>query len=93
MNFLSVLIGTAILCVVALVLGLAISLVTQLFHIKVDPRIAQIYEILPHFNCGACGRPGCMPYAESVINENLAPNRCKPGKEAVAQKIIAILNQ
>ncbi|MGL5956095.1 MAG: RnfABCDGE type electron transport complex subunit B [Brevinema sp.] len=93
MDFTIVLMGTAVLCITAFILGLTISLVTQLFYIKVDPRIAQIYEILPHFNCGACGRPGCMPYAESVINENLEPNRCKPGKEAVAEKIIAILNQ
>ncbi len=93
MDFSIVLVGTVILCVVAAVLGLAISIVTQIFYIEIDPRIEQIYEVLPHFNCGACGCPGCMPYAEGIVNDNLETTKCKPGKEAVAQKIVAILEQ
>ncbi len=93
MDFSIVLIGTGILCAVAVVLGLAISIVTQIFHIEVDPRVEQIYEVLPNFNCGACGCPGCMPYAEGIVNDHLEITKCKPGKEAVAQKIKAILEQ
>lgn len=93
MEFSIVVIGTVILSVTAAVLGLAISIVTQIFHVEVDPRIAEIYDVLPHFNCGACGCPGCMPYAEGIINEGLETTLCKPGREEVAKKILAILEK
>ncbi len=93
MNFSIVLIGTGVLSAAAVILGLAISLVTQFFFVKVDPRIEEIYEILPHFNCGACGCPGCMPYAEAVANEGYPQNKCVPGRQAVADKIHEIMSK
>lgn len=93
MEFSIVLTGTAILCITAAILGVAISVVTQIFHIEVDPRIEEIYEVLPHFNCGACGCPGCRPYAEAIINDGLETNRCKPGRAEVAEKILKILEK
>ena len=91
MDISTVFIGTAVLSGTAFILGLAISFVTQIFHVEVDPRIDQLHDILPHFNCGACGHPGCMPYAEAVINDNEKTNRCKPGGADVAAKILALL--
>jgi len=91
MDISTVFIGTAVLGGTAFILGLAISFVTQIFHVEVDPRIDQLHEILPHFNCGACGHPGCMPYAEAVINDNEKTDRCKPGGAKVAAKILVLL--
>ena len=91
MDISNVMIGTVVLSGTAFVLGLAISVVTQIFHVEVDPRIDQLHDILPHLNCGACGHPGCMPYAEAVINDKEETNKCKPGGADVAAKIVALL--
>jgi Na+-translocating ferredoxin:NAD+ oxidoreductase RNF subunit RnfB len=29
-----------------------------------DPRIDEVEDLLPKANCGACGAPGCRPFAE-----------------------------
>ena len=87
-----VIVGTIVLSGTALILGLAISFVTQLFYVEIDPRIDHLYNILPHFNCGACGHPGCVPYAESIINDNEQTNKCKPGGAKVATQIVEFLN-
>lgn len=91
MDISTVFIGTAVLSGTACILGLAISFVTQIFHVEIDPRIDQLHDILPHFNCGACGHPGCMPYAEAIINDNEKTDRCKPGGAKVAAQILALL--
>ena len=86
--------GTLALAAVGLVLGIFISVVTQMFHVKENPLVTKIYDILPHFNCGACGYPGCQPYAPALgeCNEPVH-TKCRPGKEAVAAKILALLNE
>lgn len=84
--------GTLYLMLISSVLGICISIITQIFYVKEDTRTEAIYNILPHFNCGACGYPGCMPYAEALTSgEDVPYTKCRPGKEAVAQKILAIL--
>ncbi|MGL5253780.1 MAG: RnfABCDGE type electron transport complex subunit B [Brevinema sp.] len=86
--------GTLVLAAVSLALGIFISLITQIFYVKENPLAAKIYDILPHFNCGACGYPGCQPYA-NALGDKIEPvhTKCRPGKEAVAEKILALLNE
>lgn len=87
----SILIGTGVLCLIAIVLAITISMVAQRFHVEEDPLIGKIYEILPHINCGACGHPGCQPYAEALVNDGDDINKCKPGGPTVTEKIRVLL--
>lgn len=41
-----------------------------------DPRIDAVDEMLPHSNCGACGTPGCRPFAEMLVEGTVAPGQC-----------------
>ena len=41
-----------------------------------DPRIEVVYELLPHTNCGACGLPGCRPFAEALVRGDVQPAQC-----------------
>ncbi len=41
-----------------------------------DPRVDAVYELLPHTNCGACGVPGCRPFAEALIRGDVQPGQC-----------------
>lgn len=39
-------------------------------------RIQSIYETLPHLDCGSCGSPTCMAFAEDVIEGNAVIDDC-----------------
>jgi len=41
-----------------------------------DPRIDEVEDLLPHANCGACGTPGCRPFAEGLIEGQYEPAQC-----------------
>jgi electron transport complex protein RnfB len=64
------------------VLGVVLSLANQYLAVIEDPRIDDVEKLLPNYNCGACGTPGCRAFATGIINgEVLNLKRCKPGKE------------
>jgi len=42
----------------------------------------QIDRALPQTQCTKCGYNGCRPYAQAIVFENEAINRCPPGGEA-----------
>lgn len=88
-----VFIGTFVTLLLGLVLSMTISVVTQMFYVKEDPRIDEIYNMLPHFNCGACGYKGCMPYAKGIIQNCDAINKCRPGGVKVQEKIALFLQE
>ena len=50
-----------------LAFGLILAFASRVFHVDVDPRIERVEEALPGAQCGACGQPGCSPYAEAVV--------------------------
>ena len=35
-----------------------------------------VEEMLPHANCGACGFPGCRPFAEALTKGEALPGKC-----------------
>jgi RnfABCDGE-type electron transport complex B subunit len=41
-----------------------------------DPRIELVEDLLPHSNCGACGTPGCRPFAEALLVGEVQPSQC-----------------
>ncbi|HED13300.1 MAG TPA: Fe-S cluster protein, partial [Gammaproteobacteria bacterium] len=41
-----------------------------------DPRIDEVEGMLPHSNCGACGVPGCRPFAEKLVSGEIEPAQC-----------------
>ena len=62
-------------------MGVTLSLANKYLAVVEDARINEVEKLLPNYNCGACGTPGCHAFAEGIINgevKNLS--RCKPGK-------------
>ena len=45
-------------------------------YVEEDLRIDVVEEMLPHANCGACGYPGCRPFAEAVVAGLVPPGKC-----------------
>lgn len=71
--------------------GLFISFANKKWAVEIDPRIHEVEDVLPKGQCGGCGYPGCLAYAEAVVlNPEVPPNLCAPGKDAVAQKVAEI---
>ena len=87
---------TAILIVVVLVgvgafFGIVLALADRKFYMQQNPLIAEVEDVLPKGQCGACGFAGCAKYAEAVVEDpGVAPNLCVPGKAAVAAKVAAL---
>jgi Na+-translocating ferredoxin:NAD+ oxidoreductase RNF subunit RnfB len=73
-----VLILTAVGAIGGLTLTLASLLVlaNRKLYVEEDPRIDVVEELLPLANCGACGLPGCRPFAEALVQGETAPGKC-----------------
>jgi len=82
---------TALLALGSLTLILAVMLVVanQKLYVYEDPRIDTVEEMLPHANCGACGYPGCRPFAEALVSGEALPGKCtvssEEGRQAIAE--------
>ncbi|OLU23165.1 electron transporter RnfB [Pseudomonas sp. PA15(2017)] len=53
-------------------------------------RIAAIDALLPQTQCGKCGHPGCLPYAEGIAGGE-AINKCPPGGTATIHALAELL--
>ncbi len=88
----SIVIGAVILLAgLGLTFGVILAVASKFFHVQIDERIEMINEILPGANCGGCGFPGCMGYADAIIMQNAEPTLCAPGGAGTAEKIASLL--
>ena len=69
-------------------LAIVLVVANQKLYVYEDPRIDQVEELLPHANCGACGYPGCRPFAEALVQGVTTPAKCTvsspEGRESIA---------
>ncbi|MES9964155.1 MAG: RnfABCDGE type electron transport complex subunit B [Candidatus Sedimenticola sp. 20ELBAFRAG] len=72
-NFLT---APAIMTGIGLFFGVILAVAARLFKVDEDPRIQKTEEMLPGTNCGACGEPGCAPFAELVVKGTIQPSKC-----------------
>lgn len=75
------------------ILGILIAIISEIFYIKENTIIEEIYERLPKYNCGACGKPGCKELAKE-INENIdSISKCKPIKKEQKEELIKFITE
>ena len=75
------------------VFGVLIGICSKVFAVEVDDRIASLIEMLPGYNCGACGYPGCAGMAEGLAKGEVEAAACKPAKEEAREKIRQFLRE
>ena len=64
--------------IIAVVLGLLLAVASKFLHVEQDERINKVAELLPGYNCGACGKAGCAAFAEALVTgEAPAVSGCK----------------
>ena len=79
--------------VVGAVLGIVLGISAKVFYVKPDTRVEDITKILPGYNCGGCGYPGCAGMAEALVNKESDVTSCKPSKPEAKEAIKQYLQQ
>lgn len=79
---------------IGLVVGLVLSIASELLKVEGNPLADEIEAMLPGINCGACGYSGCAGYAAAMASGNEQNvSLCSPGGQAVATALGARLGQ
>ena len=74
-----------------LAFGFILAFANKKMAVEMNPLIHIVEDVLPKGQCGACGYAGCQAYAEAVVlDPNVPPNLCIPGKAAVAKAVAEI---
>ena len=74
-----------------LIFGLGLAYALKIFGIELDPKIFKLVALLPGANCGACGKPGCAAFAESLARGEVAPAGCVVSNEDARKSIAHLL--
>jgi RnfABCDGE-type electron transport complex B subunit len=64
-----------------LILSIMLVIANKKLYVYEDPRIDIVEDMLPHANCGACGFPGCRPFAEALVVGEVLPGKCTVSSE------------
>ncbi|MDJ0868921.1 MAG: (Fe-S)-binding protein [Myxococcota bacterium] len=86
-----VLTGVAAIGGLTLLLASLLVLANRKLHVPEDPRIDAVEDMLPHANCGACGLPGCRPFAEALVQGEAQPAGCTVSNAEGHARIAAYL--
>jgi Na+-translocating ferredoxin:NAD+ oxidoreductase RNF subunit RnfB len=74
-----------------LVFAAALAIADKKLRIVENPKIAEVNEVLPNANCGACGLAGCYDFATNLVEGKAKVNGCPVGGQEVADEIANIL--
>ncbi len=72
--------------------ALMLLIASEKLKVRIDPKIEQVYQALPHIDCGACGFAGCSAYAKAVSEDPQLLGKCAPGGQKTSEAIAKILN-
>lgn len=80
-----------IVVVLGLLYGFFLAFANKKFKVQENDLLSAVEAVLPQAQCGACGFAGCHAYAEAVVlNPEVPPNLCVPGKKNIADKIAGL---
>ncbi|MDD2446660.1 MAG: RnfABCDGE type electron transport complex subunit B, partial [Tissierellia bacterium] len=71
--------------------GVILAIASKVFFVPTDPKVAQLQNVLPGANCGACGYPGCSGLANALAAGKAPVNACSIGGQKVADLVADIL--
>ncbi|MBN2540749.1 MAG: electron transporter RnfB [Bacilli bacterium] len=88
-----ILLPALVLAITGFILGGLIFIVGKAFYVEEDPSIEEVVELLPKYNCGACGYPGCKEMASGLLAGEAKPALCKPMKKEAIPALEAYLKE
>ena len=75
------------------VIGMFLGIAGEKLYVAPDTREEDILAMLPGYNCGGCGNPGCMGMAMQLVEGTSTIEKCKPCKADAKAKIREYLEQ
>jgi electron transport complex protein RnfB len=87
----SMLLAPAIMVGIGLFFGTILAIAQRFLKVEEDPRIEVTNELLPGTNCGACGQPGCLPFAEKLVAGAIDPSKCTVSTAETIEQIAEFL--
>ena len=87
----SILVAPAIMVGIGLFFGTILAIAQRFLKVEEDPRIEATNELLPGTNCGACGQPGCLPFAEKLVAGEVTPSQCTVSSAETIEEIADFL--
>ncbi len=89
-----ILIPLLVLGILGALLAVGLSVASQKLYVEEDKRVETINEMLPGYNCGACGYPGCSGFAEAIVEGKVDKiSSCKPAKKEDCEKILEYVKE
>ncbi|MFV0479648.1 MAG: (Fe-S)-binding protein [Anaerorhabdus sp.] len=68
-------------------LGIILGIASKVFYVAQDNRIEDVTALLPGYNCGGCGYPGCSGLAEALVGKEAEVTLCKPAKPEQREQV------
>ena len=90
-DFSNIMIAIGFMAGLGLILAIILVLANKRLYVYEDPRIDDVEGLLPSANCGACGSPGCRPFAEGLIKGDYEPSQCTVNAKESTQLIADFL--
>lgn len=87
----NILFAFAFMTGLGVLLALFLAIASKRLYVFEDPRIAEVEEMLPHSNCGACGTAGCRNFAEKAVAGEIEPGRCSVNSPDQNKNIASML--
>lgn len=87
----NILIPVLTLGVLGFLFGLGLAFASRKFCVVTDPRLDKVLKSLPGANCGACGMPGCLGFAEGLIKGACTIGQCAVMQDEHRQKLAQLL--
>ena len=84
--------SAVVMFVLGAAMGLILYIASKAFFVAVDERVEKTTSMLPGYNCGSCGYPGCSGLATALINGETNVVSCKPCKPDQRAAIVEYLN-
>ncbi len=61
-------------------IGVFLGIAGQKLYVKEDTRVEDVLAMLPGYNCGGCGNPGCAGMAAKLVEGSMTVDKCRPCK-------------
>ena len=76
-----------LMLVLGALVGAVLGFASTKFHVEPDHRAEELLAMLPGYNCGGCGYPGCSGMAAALADGEGSIDKCKPSKPDVKAAI------
>lgn len=75
------------------ILGFILGFAADKLVVVEDPLLTTVTEMLPGYNCGGCGYPGCAGFANALLNGEVNTiSKCRPSKPEAREQIKEIFD-